>query len=116
MQDKIEMRQTTLSVVMFGIGLAFAITGRAPGWQPFAAACMLAVLTLIIALSKWRASSRWSGLLTLAVLMLSILWDLDKPLGMVLAVGLVALRALSMGASTGAKTDVQAVNGEQEII
>lgn len=116
MQDKIATRQVILSVVMFGIGLVFAITGRAPGWQPFAAASVLAVFTLILALSKWGNSSRWLGLLTLAVLMLGILWDLEKPVGMILAVALVALRALSMGSSTGTKTDVQTVNGEKQVI
>lgn len=116
MQDKIASRQVILSIVMFGIGLVFAITGRAPGWQPFAAGCALAAITLITALSKWSASSRWLGLLTLAVLMLAILWDVDKPLGMVLSVVLVALRALSMGSSADTNTDVQAVSGEKQVI
>jgi hypothetical protein len=77
---------------------------------------MLAIVTLIVAMSKKNTGSRWLNLLTLAVLMLGILWDTDKPLGMVLAVSLVALRALSMGALTNTKMDVQAINGEKQVL
>lgn len=116
MQDKVATRQVVLSLVMFGIGLTFAITGRDPGWQLFAAVCMLALITQLVALSKQNAISRWLGLLTLAVLMLGILWDTNKPQGMILSVALVILRALSMGALTNTKKDLQAVNGEKQVI
>ena len=116
MQDKISTLQVMLSIVMFGIGLAFAIIGREPGWQPFAAVCALAAITFITALSKWSASSRWLGLLTLAVLMLGILWDAERPMGMILSIALVVLRALSMGTSTSTNVEAQTVNGEKQVI
>ena len=85
--------QVVLATLMAGISLIFIPVGRDPGWQSFLASGVLAVIFLLTSLSMW-AGSGWLGLLALTVLLLTTLWDHDKPAAAIIGVGLVMLNAL----------------------
>jgi len=79
---------------MVGIALAFILSGREPGWQPFAVSGLLAISFLITAFA-FPESSQWVGMLALAVLLMAMFWDRDKPLTAVMGVLLTLLNAFS---------------------
>ena len=85
--------QVVLATLMAGISLVFILVDRDPGWQPFLASGVLAVIFLLTSLSMW-AGSGWLGLLALTVLLLTTLWDHDKPAAVVIGVALIMLNAL----------------------
>lgn len=87
-------QRVVFATVMIGIALTFILSGREPGWQPFAVSGLLAISFLITAFTL-PDSSQWVGILALAVLLMSMFWERDKPLAAVVGTALAFLNALS---------------------
>lgn len=86
--------RVVMATIMIGIALVFILSGREPGWQPFAVSGLLALSFLITALA-FPDNSQWVGLLALAVLLMAMFWDRDKPLAAIIGIALTMLNALS---------------------
>lgn len=85
-------QRVVLATVMMGIALVFILTEREPGWQPFAVGGLLAVSFLITAFA-FPDSSQWIGMLALAVLLMAIFWERDRPLAAVMGTVITFLNA-----------------------
>lgn len=91
-----------LAIVIGGVALTYLLSGREPGWQPFLASLVLAGVYLLAALVPWRIN-QWLGVLAMAVLMLAILWDEEKPAA--IAAGVI-ITILNVMASPGKSDEV----------
>ncbi len=87
-------QRVVMATIMIGIALIFILSGREPGWQPFAVSGLLALSFLITAF-VFPNSSRWVGLLALTVLLMAMFWERDKPLAAITGLVLTFLNALS---------------------
>jgi asparagine N-glycosylation enzyme membrane subunit Stt3 len=104
-RDTLLARHIVVAVSMAGAALAFILSGREPGWTPFLASAILAVLFLIATTLRWQGRA-WLGVLALAVLMLSIFWNPDKPMNTVFGVVIAFLSVLN--AQGGSSEDEEA--------
>lgn len=87
-------QRVVMATIMIGIALVFILSGREPGWQPFAISGLLALSFLITAFA-FPNNSQWVGLLAFAVLLLAMFWERGKPLAAVTGIALTLLNALS---------------------
>jgi hypothetical protein len=87
-------QRVVMATIMIGIALVFILSGREPGWQPFAISGLLALSFMITAFA-FPGSSQWVWLLAFAVLMMVMFWDRDKPLAAIVGIALTILNALS---------------------
>ena len=94
------------ATLMIGIALIFILSGREPGWQPFAISGLLALSFLITAFA-FPNSSQWVGMLAMAVLLMTMFWERDKPLSAITGVVLTFLNALSARGAMHAEDDGQ---------
>ena len=106
-------RRTVLATVMVGIALTFILIEKEPGWQPFLAGGLLAIGFLLASLAVW-ASSEWLELLALAVLLLAMLWDREKPMGAVVGIALVTLNILQTHGNILAATEGESLDQSEE--
>jgi asparagine N-glycosylation enzyme membrane subunit Stt3 len=104
-RDTLLARHIVVAVSMAGAALVFILNGREPGWTPFLASAILAGLFLIATMLMWRDRT-WLGVLALAVLLLSIFWDPDKPMNTVFGVVVAILSVLN--AQSGSSEDEEA--------
>jgi membrane-bound ClpP family serine protease len=101
-------QRVVMATIMIGIALVFILSGREPGWQPFAVSGLLALSFLITAF-VFPSNSQWVGLLALAVLLMAMFWERDKPMAAITGIALTILNAWS--ARQGA---LLSGNGEQK--
>jgi len=87
-------QRVVMATVMIGIAVVFILSGREPGWQPFAVSGLLAVSFLISAFLLPN-SSTWIGLLAFAVLLMVMFWDKNNPLAALIGIALTILNAVS---------------------
>ncbi len=87
-------QRVVMATVMIGIAVVFILSGREPGWQPFAVSGLLA-LSFLISAFLLPDSSTWIGLLAFAVLLMAMFWDKDNPLAALIGIALTILNAVS---------------------
>ncbi len=87
-------QRVVMATVMLGIALVFILSGREPGWQPFAVSGLLA-LSFLISAFILPDGSQWIGLLAFAVLLIAMFWDRGNPLAAIVGIALTILNALS---------------------
>ncbi len=87
------IRRVTVACLTIGAALAFILIQRDPGWQPFLVAGLIAFVSLMLSVSTLRGSEVL-GYLALAVLVLSMLWNPDKPWAALVGLSLLVLQAL----------------------
>jgi hypothetical protein len=92
---------------MIGIAIVFILSGREPGWQPFAVSGLLALSFLITAF-LFPDDSQWVGFLAMAVLLMTMFWQRDNPLAALIGVVLTILNALSARRNDAAVGSVEA--------
>jgi cell division protein FtsW (lipid II flippase) len=88
----VSVRQTVLACLMAGAGTAFILLERDPGWQIYLTVVILAGVFLIGALLRWAVSD-WIGLAALAVLLIAMIYQRDRPASVFTALALIALSA-----------------------
>jgi Na+/proline symporter len=94
MPDNRLTQRVVVAIAMIGIALVFILSGREPGWQPFAISGLLAISFLITAFAM-PDSSQWIGILALIVLMMTMFWERGRPLAALSGVILAFLNALN---------------------
>jgi hypothetical protein len=94
MLDNRLAQRVVWATTMFGIAIVFILSGREPGWQPFAVSGLLALSFLITAF-LFPDNSQWVGFLALAVLLMTMFWQRDNPMAAFIGVILTILNALS---------------------
>jgi hypothetical protein len=87
-------QRVVMATIMIGIALVYILSGREPGWQPFAVSGLLALSFLITAFA-FPGSSQWVGLLAFAVLLMVMFWDRGNPLAAIIGIALAILNALN---------------------
>lgn len=105
-------QRVVVATVMIGIALVYILSGRDPGWQPFAVSGLLALSFLITAL-VFPNNSQWVGMLALAVLLMAMFWEKGKPLAAIIGVALTILNALNarQGALLSSDDEPETVDG-----
>ncbi len=98
----ISVRQAVLACSMAGAATTFILLERAPGWQIYLTVVILAVAFLIGALLRWAVSD-WIGLAALAVLLIAMIYQRDRPASVFAALALVALSAYRLYARSAAR-------------
>jgi cell division protein FtsW (lipid II flippase) len=88
----VSVRQAVLACLMAGAATAFILLERTPGWEIYLTVVILAVAFLIGALLRWPVSD-WIGLAALAVLLIALVYQRDRPASAFTALALVALSA-----------------------
>jgi hypothetical protein len=87
------IRRALVSTLVAGVALAFVLFQRDPGWQPFVAAGLLALASMLLTVAMLPGSDP-VGYLALVVLLLGMLWEPGRPWSAVVGVVLVFLNAL----------------------
>jgi ABC-type Fe3+-siderophore transport system permease subunit len=111
--DKSLAQHAVLAVSMIGVALVFILNGRDPGWQPFLASVILALGFLIVTLLAWKRRE-WLAVLALAVLLLSVFWDRERPFDVVFGVVIVVISVLNAQGSVSG--DEAAASQPREVL
>jgi cell division protein FtsW (lipid II flippase) len=99
----VSVRQTVLACLLAGAAIVFILLGRAPGWEIYLTVVFLAVAFLAGALFRWSISD-WIGLAALAVLLMGMIYQRDRPASVFTALALIALSAYRLYGQTAARS------------
>lgn len=88
------LRNVILSVVLLGIALTYLLVGNQANERIYVVGLMLSLAFLFASISMWQGS-RLIGYLTLAVIILSIVWQPMQPFSSALALILSVLGVTS---------------------
>lgn len=84
-----------MGALLLGVGLAYFLIGRSPGWQPFVLVSGLAAFSLIYTVLSLRGNG-WVILFTFMVLLLAIFWKPNEPWSALLGAVLVLIKAFTL--------------------
>src|SRR5262245_25418678 len=90
------VRRTVVAALLLGAALAFLLTGRSPGWQPFALVTVVSLISLLFIYFSGRGSDLM-GFFALAILLLAMFWEPGRPWAALTGTVLVLLNAFSDG-------------------
>ena len=88
------VRRTIVPALLLGAALAFLLTGRTPGWQPFALVSIVAFISLLFTYISGRGSDLL-GFFALALLLLAMFWEPGRPWAALTGTVLVLLNAFN---------------------
>ena len=88
------VRRTIVSALLLGAALVFLLTGRSPGWQPFALVSIVAFISLLFTYISGRGSDLL-GFFALALLLLAMFWEPGRPWAALTGTVLVLLNAFN---------------------
>jgi hypothetical protein len=88
-----QTRQTVVATSLIGTGLIFVLLNRPPGPAAFVATVLIGVGYLLTTLARWRGSFVL-GILALAVLLLAMFWEPERPWAGLIGLSFAALNIL----------------------